>query len=118
MILDFDGNGVHGFWGSSNKDENDNIKPGVSMIYDTDLVDDPFRDRLRQSLPAHTQRLLNEGGISSAKPRATEVWTTGNKHENRRWTARPLRSATTPLTEVALQFEVYIPNPGHSQARL
>ena len=112
MILDFDGNGVHGFWGSSNKDENDNIKPGVSMIYDTDLVDDPLGTGYGKVCQLIPQRLLNEGGISSAKPRATEVWTTGNKHETEDWTRMtPFIPATTPLTEVALQFEVYIPNP-------
>lgn len=112
MILDFDGNGVQGFWGSSNKDDDGNIKPGVSMIYDTDLVDDPLGAGYGKVCQIIPQRLLNEGGISSAKPRATEVWTTGNKHETEDWTRMtPFIPAETPLTDVALQFEVYIPNP-------
>ena len=112
MILDFDGNGVQGFWGSSNKDDDGNIKPGVSMIYDTDLVDDPLAAGYGKVCQIIPQRLLNEGGISSAKPRATEVWTTGNKHETEDWTRMtPFIPAETPLTDVALQFEVYIPNP-------
>ena len=112
MILDFDGNGVQGFWGSSNKDDDGNIKPGVSMIYDTDLVDDPLGTGYGKVCQIIPQRLLNEGGISSAKPRATEVWTTGNKHETEDWTRMtPFIPAETPLTDVALQFEVYIPNP-------
>lgn len=112
MILDFDGNGVQGFWGSSNKDDDGNIKPGVSMIYDTDLVDDPLAAGYGKVCQIIPQRLLNEGGISSAKPRATEVWTTGNKHETEDWTRMtPFIPAETPLTDVALQFEVYIPSP-------
>lgn len=112
MILDFDGNGVQGFWGSSNKDDDGNIKPGVSMIYDTDLVDDPLAAGYGKVCQIIPQRLLNEGGISSAKPRATEVWTTGNKHETEDWTRMtPFIPAETPLTDVALQLEVYIPSP-------
>lgn len=112
MILDFDGNGVQGFWGSSNKDDDGNIKPGVSMIYDTDLVADPLGGGYGKVCQLIPQRLLNEGGISSAKPRATEVWTTGNKHETEDWTRMtPFIPAETPLTDVALQFEVYVPNP-------
>jgi hypothetical protein len=99
MILDFDGNGTQGYW---------SWKETGSMINNEDLADDPLgtgRGKCCQIVP---DRLL-EAGVSSGKPRATECWTAGNDDELDDWTRMTKYiDPTTPLTEVALQFDVYV----------
>ena len=109
LILNFDGVGTQGFWGSSNKDDDGNIKPGVSMIYDTDLVDDPAGTGRGKCVPIVPRRLLDEG-VSSGKPRVSECWTAGNDDAADDW-SRMLDAipAETPTTDIALQFDVYCP---------
>ena len=59
-------------------------------------------------------RLLTSG-VVSGKPRATECWTAGNDDEMDDWTRMTeYIPATTPLTEVAFQFDVYVPEEGWS----
>lgn len=110
MIMNFDGIGVQGSWGDSNKDGDGNIKPGVSMIYPEDLVEDPAGTGRGKCVQIVPERLLLEGGISSGKPRASECWTAGNDDAADDWsrmtTAIP---ASTPATELALQFDIYVP---------
>ena len=90
------------------------------MIYDTDLVDDPLGTGYGKVCQLIPSVCSTEGGISSAKPpRHRSLDNRQQAQETEDWTRMtPFIPATTPLTEVALQFEVYIPNPGHSQARL
>lgn len=114
MILDFDGNGKQGFWSWSETG---------SMINDEDLVDDPLQSGRGKSMQIVPERLLLAGGIAPGKPRATESWTSGNDDSaddwSRMYTAIP---ATTPLTEVAFQFDIYVPEEwsgtGHLQISL
>lgn len=115
IVLDFDGNGAQGSW---------NWSETGSMISSDDLVDDPLgtplgtgRGKVLKIIP---DRLLDAGGIAQGKPRATECWTAGSGNElddwSRMYTYIP---ETTPLTDVAFQFDIYVPGTwvgtGHIQ---
>ena len=58
LILNFDGVGKQGYWGG--KDDDGNIKAGASMVYDSDLVDDPAGSGRGLCLPIVPQRLLDD----------------------------------------------------------
>ena len=65
------------------------------------------------------ERLL-KAGVISGKPRVSECWTAGNDDAADDWSRMySYIPATTPLTEVALQFDVYVPEAwsgtGHLQ---
>lgn len=113
MILNFDGEGTQGYWSWSETG---------SMINDEDLVDDPLnsgRGKVCQLIP---ERLL-ENGIAAGKSRATEVWTAGNGNDNDDWTNwYNIIPENTPLTDVAFQFDIYVPekwtNSGYIQVNL
>ncbi len=111
MVLDFDGNGAQGAWSWSETG---------SMIDATDLVDDPLGTGRGKVLKLIPDRLINAGGIAAGKARATECWTAGNDNELDDWSRMyQYIPETTPLTEVAFQFDIYVPNPwsgtGHIQ---
>jgi hypothetical protein len=60
------------------------------------------------------QRLIDNGGIAAGKTRATEWWTAGNDNDADDWTwmmteGTGLFESTTPLSEIALQFDIYCP---------
>lgn len=100
MILNFDGMGTQGYWSWSETG---------SMINNEDLVNDPLasgRGKVCQLIP---QRLINAGGVA-VKGRGTEVWTAGNGNDADDWSnffgSIP---ATTPLSDLAFQFDVYVP---------
>ena len=104
MLLNFDGNGDHGFWSWSETG---------SMINDEDLVDDPLGiyGKVCQIIP---QRLIDaDGQIAGGKSRATEVWTAGDGNEKYRtldWVAENWTDGiSTPLSEVGFQFDIYVP---------
>lgn len=113
LLIDFDTDGQQGSWGSSNKDDDGNIKPGVSMIYPEDCVEDPLNSGRGKCVPIVPLRLLDEGGVPSGKPRATECHTVGDG--NKAWEdwsrMTDLIPAETPVTEVAIQVDVYCPQP-------
>jgi hypothetical protein len=109
MILDFDGAGVHGYWGTSS-----------SMITADDLADDPLdsgRGKCFQLIP---DRML-EDGVPSNKSRVSECWTsgTGSDDEYVDW-SRMLAyiPAETPLTDVAFQFDIYVPEVWNNSGQL
>lgn len=114
MVLDFDGNGVQGFW---SWDE------GKSMCdAEHDVVDDPLgtRGKCAQLIP---QRMLNAGGVISGKSRAAEWWTAGNDDPADDWSRMfSTIPAETPASEVAFQFDIYVPQAwngtGHIQLSL
>lgn len=114
MVLDFDGNGSQGFWSWSETG---------SMINDEDLADDPLESGRGKCVQIVPERLIQAGGISSGKPRATECWTAGNGNDSDDWSRMySFIPATTPLAEVAFQFDIYVPEPwtgtGHLQIAL
>ena len=104
LILNFDGAGTQGFWSWSETG---------SMINDEDLVDDPLNTGRGKVCKIIPDRLLAEG-IAPLKSRATECWTAGNGNDADDWThfvTEGLFEGTTPLTEIAFQFDVYCPQP-------
>ncbi len=102
MILDFDGNGTQGYW---------SWKETGSMINNEDLVDDPANSGRGKCVQIVPDRLLT-AGVSSGKPRVTECWTAGNDNDADDWTNMTAYiDPTTDLSEVALQFDIYVAEP-------
>lgn len=101
MVLDFDGAGSQGYW---------NWSETGSMINDEDLVDDPAESGRGKCVQLIPQRMLDAGGVLASKPRASECWTAGTGNEMDDWSRMyPYIPAETPLTEVAFQFDLYVP---------
>lgn len=111
LLIDFDTEGQQGMWGG--KDDDGNIKPGASMIYTEDLVDDPAGSGRGKCAPLIPQRLFDEGGIAAGKPRAAEMQTVGDGDKAwEDWSRMTdFIPAETPVNEIALQVDVYCPNP-------
>lgn len=98
VILDFDGNGTQGFWGST-----------TSMIKDTDLLSSVIgAGNVSQGkyVPHRPSRIAS---FAAATNRCTEVWTAGNGVDNWRGQLTPYIPASTSLEQVALQFDIYVP---------
>lgn len=112
IILDWDGNGDPGAWSWSE---------GGSMIgvqdtddQQSDLVTDPLNSGRGNCVPLIPGRILNgaNGGVVAGKARATEAWTAGTDNPMDDWSGMyEYFSPTTPLTEVAFQFDIYVPDP-------
>lgn len=91
-ILNFDGLGVQGGWSAT--------------YSESDLVDDPLnsgRGKVAQIVVSDTVKAgANEKGF----------WTAGNDEATDDWSRMTKYiPATTPLDSVALQFDVYVPEP-------
>ncbi len=104
-IIDYDGLGTQGFWSWSETG---------SMCNDEDLVTDPLNSGRGNVAMLVPQRLIDNGGIAAGKTRATEWWTAGNDNDADDWTwmmteGTGLFESTTPLSEIALQFDIYCP---------
>lgn len=111
LLIDYDTDGQQGAWGG--KDDDGNIKPGASMIYPEDLVDDPAGTGRGKCAPLIPQRLFDEGGIAAGKPRAAETHTCGDADKAwEDWSRMTgFIPAETPVSEIAIQVDVYCPNP-------
>jgi len=100
MIINFDGVGTQNYW---------NWSETGSMINADDLVDDPLnsgRGKVCQLIP---QRIIDNGGVAASKGRASEVWAAGNDDDSD-WTwMTTYIDASTPLEELAFQFDIYCP---------
>ncbi len=96
VILDFDGKGQQGYWGS-----------GASMIQPDDLLSAPIGEGNTSQgtycvLPAAKQL-----PVSAAKNRCAEVWTAGNGVDD--WSEDVLGIPfSTPINEVGFQFDMYV----------
>ena len=104
LIINFDGVGTQGFWSWSETG---------SMINADDLVSDPLNSGRGNVVKIIPDRLLTDG-IAPLKSRATEAWTAGNDNDADDWThfiTDGLFESTTPLEEIAFQFDVYCPQP-------
>ena len=100
LLLNFDGQGQHGYWGTS-----------TSMIQPTDLESAAIGvDNISQGkyVPHRPARIAT---FDAGKNRLSEVWTAGNGVDNWRAQLTPYIPANTPLDKVALQFEIYVPQP-------
>lgn len=103
MVLDWDDYGTPGAWSWSETG---------SMIGPDDLVPDPLNSGRGDCVQLIPQRLLDNGGIIAGKPRASECWTAGTGDAMDDWTRMyPYIPANTPLTDVAFQFDIYVPDP-------
>lgn len=99
IILNFDGIGQQGFWGWSETG---------SMIDDTDLSSELIGvGNVSQGtyVPHRPARLAT---LPQGKNRLTEVWTAGST-DDWRGQLTPYIPAETPVSEVAFQFDIYVP---------
>lgn len=98
VILDFDGNGTHGFWGSD-----------VGMIKDADLESAAIgMQNISQGkyVPHRPSRIAS---FAAGANRCSEAWTAGTGTDNWRGQLTPYIPASTPLDQVAFQFDIYVP---------
>jgi len=114
IILDFDGSGTQGFWSWSHT--------GSMINKDSDLVADPLNSGRGYVCPMVPARMQVDG-VAAGKNRASEVWTSGNGNAMDDWTRMyKYIPQTTPLTDVAFQFDIYVPdgwsNTGYIQVNL
>lgn len=113
-VLNFDDKGVQGSW---SWDE------GKSMCdAEHDVVADPLGGRGNCAMLV-PQRMLDAGGAISGKSRVSEWWTAGNDEPTDDWSRMfDVIPATTPVSEVAFQFDIYVPEAwagtGHIQLSL
>jgi hypothetical protein len=98
VILDFDGNGTHGFWGDA-----------VSMIQDTDLESTLLGSGnvSQGSYVPHKPARIDT--IKAATTRCSEVWTAGNDVDDWRGQLTGFIPATTAVGNVAFQFDLFVP---------
>ncbi|WP_428231998.1 glycan-binding surface protein [Flavobacterium sp.] len=98
ILINFDGQGQHGYWGTSTS----MIQPGdlESVALGTGNVSQG------KYVPHRPARIAS---FDAAKNRCTEVWTAGTGVDNWRTQLTPYIPASTPLDKVALQFEIYVP---------
>ena len=101
VLLDFDGNGQQGFWGWSQTG---------SMLNDADLESAPIGAPGAMSQGKYVaHRPARLASFPAAKNRNTEVWTAGNDVDNWRAQLTPFIPAETPVADVALQFDIFVP---------
>lgn len=107
MLLDFDTEGQQGAW--SWKETGSMIS---NKVEDGDIVADPIGSGRNNCVQIVPDRLLKDG-ISAGKPRATECHTVGDGNlEWENWARlADLIPPTTPVTEVAFQFDILCPEP-------
>lgn len=98
IILDFDGNGTHGYWGST-----------ASMIQPEDLESAVIGDGNLSKGNYVAHRPVRMDTIAPGKNRATEVWTAGNGVDDWRGQLTPYIPGNTNLAQVAFQFDIYVP---------
>ncbi|WP_289665521.1 glycan-binding surface protein [Flavobacterium panacagri] len=98
LLLNFDGQGSHGYWGTS-----------TSMIQPADLESAAIgigNTSQGKYVPHRPARIAS---FDAAKNRCSEVWTAGNGVDNWRAQLTPYIPATTPLDKVAFQFDILVP---------
>jgi hypothetical protein len=98
VILDFDGRGTHGSWGSS-----------ASMIKAEDLLSDAIGEGNTSQGKYCAIPVDRQLPVSAGKNRCAEVWTAGNGVDD--WSEETLGVPyTAPLSQVGFQFDLYVPN--------
>jgi hypothetical protein len=95
VILDFDGRGVHAFWGTA--------------INDTELLSAVIGEGNKSQGLYCPMLPRDRVPIASGAPRATEVWTDGNENWRDQFVTSGIIEANAPLEEVAIQFDLYVP---------
>ncbi|GAO30860.1 glycan-binding surface protein [Geofilum rubicundum] len=102
VILDFDGRGQQGFWSWSETGTMINAEDLESEVIGTGNVS-------QGNYVAHRPARLES--FNPAANRRSEVWTAGNDVDDWRGQLTPYIPATTPVNQVAFQFDVYVPEP-------
>lgn len=100
VFFNFNDKGAQGYWGTT-----------TSMIIPSDLESAStglVNTSQGMYVPHRPARIAS---FDAAKNRCTEVWTSGSSTEDN-WRAllTPYIPASTPLDQVALQFDIYVPN--------
>jgi hypothetical protein len=98
VLLNFDGKGTQGYWGST-----------TSMIKDVDLESTVIGTGNVSQGNYCAHRPSRIASFDAAKTRCSEVWTAGNDVDDWRGQLTPFIPATTALGKVALQFDIYVP---------
>ncbi len=98
VILDFDGMGSQGYWGSA-----------ASMITPDDLESSSVGEVNVSQGTYVAHRPSRIASFPAAKNRNSEVWTAGNDVDDWRGQLTPYIPASTPLEQVAFQFDIYVP---------
>jgi hypothetical protein len=100
VLFNFDDKGAQGYWGTT-----------TSMIIPSDLesASTGLVNTSQGKYVAH--RPARIASFDPAKNRCSEVWTSGSSTEDN-WRAilTPYIPATTTLDQVALQFDIFVPN--------
>lgn len=97
VILDFDGNGAQGEWDNESMIGADDIMSeeiGIGHVSQGNYV--PHRPDWIDVFPVNSTR-------------NTEVWTAGNDGDDWRGQLTPHIPASTPVSEVAFQFDIHVP---------
>ncbi len=100
IILDFDGNGQQGYWGWSETG---------SMINADDLASASIGTGNVSQGTYVPHRPVRIDTFKAASNRCSEVWTAGNDVDDWRGQLTEYIPATTPVNEVAFQFDIYVP---------
>lgn len=98
VILDFDGNGTHGYFGSA-----------TGMIFPADLANTPVGVGNMSHGTYVPHRPVRIASFAAATNRDSEVFTSGS--ESWRTQFSSYIPTSTPLDQVAFQFDVYVPEP-------
>jgi hypothetical protein len=99
LLFNFDDKGAQGYWGTT-----------TSMIIPSDLQSATtglVNTSQGKYVPHRPARIAS---FEAAKNRCSEIWTSGSSTEdNWRTLLTPYIPATTPLDQVALQFDIFVP---------
>lgn len=100
VILDFDAIGAQGYWGAEDG----------SMIHPADLESTSIGSENLSQGTYVAHRPSRFASFDGGGNRNTEVWTAGNGVDDWRGQLTPYIPATTPLEEVAFQFDIFVPD--------
>ena len=96
-IINFDGKGTLGAWSATNQD--------------SDLVEDPLNSGRGKCAMLIPQSRITAGGVKAGTSNIPGWWTAGNGNADDDWSRmEKYIPGDTPLSELALQFDVYCPD--------
>ncbi|MFT3752825.1 MAG: glycan-binding surface protein [Paludibacter sp.] len=101
LLINFDNVGSQGFWGWSATGSMLNASDLESTVIGTEGV------KSQGKYCAHRPSRLTQ--FPASKNRCTEVWTAGNGVDKWREKYTALIPTTTPVSEFAFQFDIYVP---------
>ena len=110
MILNWDGVGTESSWSWTANGSMIGTKADDASGEFREMVQDPLNSGRGECVQLIPDRLLNAGGAVAKQTRVAECWTAGNGNDMDDWTRMyTYIPAETPLTEVAFQFDIYVP---------